>query len=201
MTGEVMVINPRRRRRRARKARSTHRRRPRRRRHSLALSNPRRVSRRRRRVHARRRRHSNPRLGLGSLTSGLKTGLGIGIGVVATEIGVGAAVKYIPGIPASLQAGPGRAALKIAVGGFALPFVLKAVKQPGLARDVAIGAWVSVVVDLLHQYVTPALGLSEYSDHPLGVYADQEFAGADDPEAMGATENMYGDTMYGVGNY
>lgn len=197
MAGEVMLINPRRRRRRTRKAKSSHRRKSRRRRRHTFAMNPRRRRRRagRRRSHARRRRHSNPRLGLGSLTSGLNTGLGIGIGVVATEVGTAAAVKFIPGIPAQLQSGLGLSALKLGVGAFALPFVVgNLLKQRTLARNIQIGAWVSVIVDALHTYVTPHLGLSDYT---MSDYTSTMGDGA--PEEIGAAENMYGDTMYGYG--
>jgi hypothetical protein len=205
MAGELMVINPRRRRRRTKKARASHRRKARRTRRHLFAANPRRRRRatHRRKSHARRRHHSNPRLGLGGLTAGLKTGLGIGIGVVATEVGTSAAIKFIPGIPAGLQSGLGKSVLKIAVGAFALPMVLKLVKQPGLARNVAIGAWVAVAVDALHEYVVPALGLGEYSSGEVGIYGRGDLSGdqgefdMQNADEIGAAENMYGDTMYG----
>jgi hypothetical protein len=200
MAGELLVINPRRRRRRARKARATHRRKTRRRHSGYALSNPRRRRRRAvsRRRHSRRRHHRNPSLGGlgGGIAGGLKTGLGIGIGVIATEVATSAAVKYIPGIPAQLQSGLGLSALKVGVGGLALPFILKKVGQHQLARNVAIGAYVSVIVDLLHQYVTPHLGLSDYTTSMSDYTTTMGDYGA--PEEVGAAENMYGDTMYGL---
>jgi hypothetical protein len=195
MAGSLMVINPRRRRRRAKKARS-HKLARRRRRHTLS-ANPRRRRVSRRRVHARRRTHSNPRFGMGGLTSGMKTGLGIGVGVVATEIGTGAAIKFIPGMPAMLTGGLGKSALKIGVGAIALPFILKKVGQHSLAKNVAIGAWVAVAVDLLHEYVTPALGLSEYSSD-LSLYSSAgDLSDYPNESEVGSAENMYGDTMYG----
>jgi hypothetical protein len=209
-----MVINPRRRRRRARKARSSHRRTKvrRRRRHLFAAANPRRRRRsHRRRTHSRRRRHSNPRFGglSGGLMAGAKTGIGIGIGVAVTEIGTSAAIKYIPGIPAQFQSGLGRTAAKAIIGGVVIPGALKLIFKGkggmlgGLARNVAIGAWVSVAVDLIHEYVTPALGLSEYSAGEVGIYGRGDLSGDQGEFAMqnadevGAAENMYGDTMYG----
>ncbi len=129
---------------------------------------------------------------------GMKTGLGIGIGMVTTELGVKAAVKYIPGIPSQLTSGPGLALLKIGVGGLVLPLVLKKVGQKDLARNVAIGAWVSVIADVLNTYVVPHLGLGDYTTSMADYTTSIGDYGA--PEEVGAAENMYGDTMYGYGS-
>lgn len=201
MGGEVLVINPRRRGRRRTKRARSHRRKPRRTRRHLFAANPRRGRRRsyaraRSRRRGRRRVHHNPRLGLGSLTSGMNTGVGIGIGVAVTEIGVKAAVKFIPGIPAQLTSGLGLVALKIGVGAVALPFILKMAKQHKLATNVAIGAWVSVVADVISTYITPKLGLGEYVSS-MSEYSAAVSGAGDDPDGFGAAENMYGDTMYG----
>jgi hypothetical protein len=202
-----MVINPRRKRhrRRTRRASSSrkHRRRARRRRLFVAVNPRRRRRSHRRRSHARRRRHTlNPRFGLSGITSGLKTGLGIGIGVVATEVGTSFILSKVPGVPAALQAGPGRLVSKAVIGGLVLPQIAKMVRQPALARNIAIGAWVSIATDILNAYVVPALHLSEYSmgeySHQLGDDYSGNFSlsGEGSPEEVGGGENMYADTMY-----
>ena len=204
MAGELLVINPRgrKRHRRTRKVRSS-RRKTHRRRRGYALSNPRSHRRRRRAVSrrrsSRRRHHRNPSFGGlgGGLTGGMKTGLGIGIGMVVTEIGVKAALKYIPNVPAQLQSGIGLSASKILVGGVLLPIVLKKVGQGNLARNVAIGAWVSVIADVLNTYVVPHLRLGDYTTS-MGDYTNS-MGDYGAPEEVGAAENMYGDTMYGYG--
>lgn len=205
MATPLMVINPRRRRRgRRKKARSSHRRRRRTVRVSASI-NPRRRRRRRinRRAHARRghrrRRHSNPRVpGLGGIVPTIKTAGGIAIGVFGAEIATAAAIKYIPGIPEQLKSGTGRLATKALVAGVAAPMVLKMLKQGGLARNVAIGAWVAILGDVLNTYVAPHLGLAGYE---AGISGYELPAGINDlnPDEVGAAENMYGDTMYGYG--
>jgi hypothetical protein len=199
---DAYVINPRHRRRNRRRRATSHRRRRRGRRRArinpgiAAALNPR-YNRRRRRHrinarHHRRRRHTNPRFGLpglGGITSGLKTGVGIGIGVVATEVGTSALFKFWPGAPAALQTGFGRLAAKAVVGTTVLPFLVgKLLRQQGLARNIAVGAWVAISVDLINTYVTPHLGLSDYEQGTLMDYQDGQLLGLSGDEARGGSE-------------
>lgn len=195
---EIAIVNPRRHRRRKkasrRRRRTSHARR--------AAPNPRRRRRVARRRSYRRSARRNPRFGIGrsGITAGLQTGIGIAIGVVGANIGTGLVIKYVPGIPAQLTSGIGKSGLKLVVGTIALPMLLKAVKQPGLAKKVAIGAWASVILDLYATYVAPSLGLSDY-EYVTGY---QELGAENTPlgqlemdnDGMGGGENMYADTMY-----
>lgn len=210
MAGEFMVINPRgrRHRRKNRRSRRTHSRKRtnrRRRRTNPFVANARRHHRRRRRTNARRhhrRRRSNPRFGLGGLTSGLMTGVGITFGVVATNISTGLVIKHVPGIPSALSSGPGRIALKAAIGVIALPMLLKAVRQPALARNVQVGGWVSVLLDVYTQYLAPtldkAIGVSDYELTGMGAYeVPQGLMGPGEVEVLeGIEENIYASPMY-----
>ena len=77
-------------------------------------------------------------------------------------------------IPAALQSGPGKVALKVGVGVIAVPMILKALKQGGLAKTVALGAWASIVIDLYNTYLAPmlqsSLGFSDYETGSLSAY-------------------------------
>lgn len=161
----IAVINPRRRKRSTRRRKTTHRRhaRARRRRNPIMnlLGHRRRRStarRHHRRTRARSRRRHNPGLRLGGgLMAGLNTGAGVALGVIGTNLATGALIHYVPGVPAALTSGLGKTALKLGVGAFLLPMALKALKQHGLARNVAIGAWAAVVLDIYNDYAAPAI--------------------------------------------
>lgn len=112
--------------------------------------------------------------------AGLNTGLGVAGGIVATNLATSAAVKFLP-VPVALQSGAGKMALKIGVGAFALPMLLRAMRQGSLARNVAIGAWAAVVVDAYNLYLAPtlagSLGLSAYEVGSLNGYEMGELSG------------------------
>jgi len=207
MTGEAILFNPRGHKRRRKKATSRRRVKRHRGRFVRARSNPgrRRLSSHRRalarRGRGRRRVHRNP---LGGLTRSLggaaMTGIGVAGGVVATNLATSFIVARVPGIPAMLTSGPGKLALKGIVGVVALPMLLKAVKQPGLARNVAIGAWAAIILDAYSLWIAPQLAaaglpVGEYEE--LSDYGDgEDLAVYEDDGGIGAGENIYGDTIY-----
>jgi len=205
MAGEAILINPRHRRSRRRKARS-HRRRRTRTLARVARRNPF-INRRRRssrRAHARRGRrrvHRNPLGGIGRAVGGAAmTGLGVAGGIVITNVATSFLIGKVPGIPEGLKAGPGKMALKGVVGVVALPMLLKALKQPRLAKAVAVGAWAAIVIDGYKAWIEPQLAAAGL---PVGVY--EEIGEYEAPgelqdygdDAIGAGENVYADTMYG----
>jgi hypothetical protein len=79
-------------------------------------------------------------------------------GAIGAELVTGQLAKYVP---AQLSSGWGRVATKAAVGIIGLPFVLKAVKQPKLAKLVALGAGVSVALDVIRTFM-PQLAQGDY---------------------------------------
>ena len=202
--GEIAIVNARR--RRGKKKSSKRRRRH----HRAAASNPHRRRRRsshRRRSYHRRRASSNPGFRSAGLMSGFNLALGVAGGAIGTNIATGAILKFVPGVPAQLQSGLGKAALKLGVGVVLVPALLKATigRRSGsfgstLARNVAAGAWAAVILELYGTYVAPSLGLGDYEfmtgyqelgpeNSPLGALVEGE--------GMGAGENIYADTMYG----
>jgi hypothetical protein len=221
MAGAVYLVNPRKHRRKSRRraTRARAHRRTRRARRNPIFTNARRRSTRRRRRNPiftnarrhhvkRRRRHHNPRiLGMslgGGLMGGLKVGGGVAMGAILTNLATGAVIHYGGAmIPAQVQSGVGKMGLKLAVGVVALPMVLKALKQPGLARNAAIGAWAVIVIDAYNEFLAPmvekSLGFSDYetgtlSSYETGTLSAYPIGGM---VAPGAGANTYAGGVYG----
>ena len=141
--------------------------------------------------------HRNPRIGMGSITSGLKTGMGVGLGIVVTNFATGLVVKKVAALPKSLTEGLGLTALKIGIGAIAVPMLLRAVKQHKLAGNVAIGAWAAVAVDLYGAYVQPQLaaaGLGEYEPGSLQDYQPASLQG--DESSVDLSGTLYEGGVY-----
>lgn len=204
MAGEFAIINPRRRRhhRRKRAKSSTGRRRRRRTHRGLFAANPRRRRRHvRRRVgarrhHARRRRHGNPRaMTFGGMNVG-QMGLGA-VGFIGAELGGG----YLSNmLPKEWVANPlAKTGVKAAVG-LGVPYLLKRFRigSSALWNPIMLGAGIGIAVDLYHQYLAPALHLSDYSyvsDYHYLEPGEHDISGVPSTSLHGYGDQFY-DSMY-----
>lgn len=173
---ELLVLNPRRRRRgRRAKAASSRTRRRRRRVHAVARHNPRRHV-RRRRAHARvgrRRVRRNPRIG-GAVGNNTGTILGIGVGMIATEL---LAAKLADMLPAAWNTNPDltRIGTKAAIG-IGVPLLAGKMLPRGWGKWLAIGGGVAVLHDLFVTFVAPKIPGVKLSGYEIGPSSDGGFA-------------------------
>lgn len=187
MPAELLLVNPRRKRRaKAKSSRRVRARNPRaKRRHRAVSVVTRRIrARNPRRVHAKRRRHRNPRLSANGILHALVPAAIGGAGAVALDIGLG----YLPAsVPDFLKKGIGNTALKVG-GALALGLIAGKVMGREKGKAVAAGALTVVAYGFIRNMVKEAAptlpGLSGYvgSDYALnpapmvagmGAYMDQ----------------------------
>lgn len=192
------VLNPRRRRRRkATRAHARKRTRRRRRRNPVQyLLNPRR-RRSHRRAHRRRFRH-NPGLGGLSLRSlPIMEAVFVTAGVIGTNVGAGYAAGMLP--PA-LQSGWGKTAVKAGIA-VAAPLLLKRFIGGKNAKMLALGGFVSVVGDVIHNLAPTLPGLAGvsayamtgYEGAPAGFALGDAYGPADTVEDLSGTGEAYFD--------
>jgi hypothetical protein len=195
MAGEFMVINPRRRRRKAKA--NTRKRRRRARAHHNPTNRRRRRSTRARSHRRGRRVHSNPR---GLNLAGIDFGAAAitAVAFIGSDVGAGFLTKMLP---ANWQGGPTRLAVKVGIG-IAIPLVARRFIGARVSNLLVAGVAVSVLVDAYRMWVAPAMGLSDYEltgyeAAPMGTALGQDDYGNELSEIeLGASENMYSDTMY-----
>jgi hypothetical protein len=113
---------------------------------------------------------------------GLQAGLAVASGVVATNLATGAVLHYGgAAIPAPLQTGVGKMALKFGVGVVGLPMLLRMTPLRGFASKVALGAWAAIILDAYAEWVAPmvqsSLGFSGYEVGQLSGYEVGQLSG------------------------